>query len=76
MGASDGSIGTARMQGHFRQLLNSGAFQMYGMPKELLFARIQDNLDEDGNMTNEGSIKRLDRKIEDFIDFTKKIVDK
>ena len=76
MGASDGTIGTARMRGHFRQVLNSGAFQMFGMSGELLFARIQDNLDEDGNMTNEGSIKRLDRKIEDFIDFTKKIVDK
>lgn len=73
MGASDGSIGTARMQGHFRQTLNSGAFQMYGMPKELIFARVQDNLDEDGNLSNEGSIKRLDKKIDDFIAFTKAI---
>lgn len=52
MGGSDGSIGTARMQSHFRQVLNSGAFQMYGLPNELLFARIQDNLDDDGNMAH------------------------
>lgn len=74
MGASDGSIGTARMQGHFRQVLNAGAFQMYSMSNnEFLFARIQDNLDEDGNLNNEGTIERLDKKIDDFITFTKAI---
>ena len=46
------------------------------MPKELLFARIQDNMDKDGNLTNEGSIKRLDKKIDDFIHFTKMIINK
>lgn len=74
MGASDGSIGTARMQAQIKQVLSSGAFQMYSPPyNQLLFARIQDNMDEDGNITNEGSIKRLDKKIDDFIDFTKMI---
>ncbi len=75
MGASDGSIGTARMQGHMRQVLNSGAFQMYGMPKEFLFARIQDNLDEDGNLTNEYTMEKLDKTIDTFIKFTKTIVE-
>lgn len=74
MGASDGSIGTARMQGHIRQVLNSGAFQMYSMPyNEFLFARIQDNMDEAGNLTNEGTIERLDKKIDEFIKFTQLI---
>lgn len=74
MGASDGSIGTTRMQGHIRQVLNSGAFQMYSMPyNEFLFARIQDNMDEDGNLTNEGTIERLDKKIDNFIKFAKLI---
>lgn len=76
MGASDGSIGTARMQGHIRQVLNSGAFQMYSMPyNEFLFARIQDNIDEDGNLTNEYTIKKLDRRIDEFIKFTRTIVE-
>lgn len=75
MGASDGSIGTARMQAHIKTILNAGAFQMYSPPSnELLFARIQDNIDGDGNLTNEGSIKRLDKKIDSFIDFTKMII--
>jgi NAD(P)H-dependent FMN reductase len=70
MGASDGSIGTARMQGHLRQVLNSGAFQMYSAPyNEFIFARIQDNMDEYGNITNEGSIKRLNNKIDGFVQF-------
>nr|WP_300006298.1 NADPH-dependent FMN reductase [Tissierella sp.] len=71
MGASNGSIGTARMQAHIKQILSAGAFQMYSQPyNELLFARIQDNIDKDGNITNQGSIERLDKKIDDFIDFT------
>lgn len=70
MGASDGTIGTARMQGHIRQVLNSGAFQMYSMPyNEFLFARVQDNIDEKGNITNEGTIRRLNSKIDNFIKF-------
>ena len=74
MGASNGSIGTARMQAHIKQILSAGAFQMYSLPyNELLFARIQDNMDKDGNLTNEDSIKRLDKKIDNFIDFTEMI---
>lgn len=77
MGASDGRIGTARMQGQLRQVLNSAAFQMYSMPyNEFLFARIQDNMDEDGNLTNEGSIRRLNNKIDSFVDFIKVIKEK
>lgn len=75
MGASDGTIGTARMQAQIKQVLSSGAFQMYSPPyNQLLFARIQDNIDGDGNLTNEGTIKRLDKKIDNFIDFTKMII--
>ena len=74
MGASSGTIGTTRMQSHIRQVLNSGAFQMYSMPyNEFLFARIQDNIDEEGNLINEGTVKRLNKKIEDFIRFVKMI---
>lgn len=77
MGASNGSIGTARMQAHIKQILSAGAFQMYSLPyNELLFARIQDNIDEDGNLTNEGTIERLDKKINSFIDFTKMLINK
>ncbi len=76
MGASSGTIGTARMQGHLMQVLNSYAFQMYSMSgNEFLFARIQDNMDEDGNITNEGTIKRLNKKIDDFLKFVKVIND-
>ena len=74
MGASSGTIGTARMQGHLRQVLNSGAFQMYSMSdNEFLFARIQDNLDEEGNLTNERTIKRLDRKMREFKEFIQRL---
>lgn len=74
MGASNGSIGTARMQAHIKQILSAGAFQMYSLPyNELLFAKIQEHIDKDGNLTNEGSIERLDKKIDDLIDFTEMI---
>ena len=77
MGASDGTIGTARMQAQIKQVLSSGAFQMYSPPyNQLLFARIQDNIDKDGNLTNEGTIKRLDKKVDDFIHFTKMIINR
>ncbi len=77
MGASDGSIGTARMQAHIKQILSAGAFQMYSLPyNELLFARIQDNMDENGDLTNKKSIKKLDKKIYDFIDFTNMIINR
>lgn len=70
MGASDGTIGTARMQGHVLQVLNSGAFQMYSMPgNEFLFARIQDKMDQDGNLIHEPTLRRLNRKMDGFIQF-------
>ncbi|WP_101773393.1 NADPH-dependent FMN reductase [Peptostreptococcus faecalis] len=72
MGASMGSIGTARMQGHLRQVLNSPSFKMYSISEnEFLYASIQKNIDEKGKLTNERTIAKLDKKIDDFLKFTK-----
>ena len=70
MGASNGSIGTTRAQSDLRKILNSGAFKMYSLSgNEFLFARIQDKMNEDGDLIDEGTIKRLDKRIDEFIKF-------
>lgn len=77
MGASSGSIGTTRAQSDLRRILNSGAFKMYSMAgNEFLFANIQDNMDDQGRISNEGTVKRLDRTMEEFLDFVKLIKNK
>ena len=74
MGASTGSIGTARSQAHLRQVLNAGAFQMYSFPgNEFLFANVQDKLDDDGNIVDEGTLTRLDKRIKEFKNFIDKL---
>lgn len=77
MGASSGSIGTARCQRDLREVLNSGAFKMYSPPaNEFLLARIQDKTDEEGNLIDPETIKRLDKKIESFLDYISLIKNK
>lgn len=70
MGASDGTIGTTRSQAHLRQVLNSGAFQMYSISNnEFLFAKVQDKIDENGNIINDYTLKKLNGKLNDFNKF-------
>lgn len=71
MGASMGTMGTARSQDHIRQVLNSGAFQMYSLPNnEFLFATVQDKLDEEGNLIDAYALNKLSKRINEFIKFT------
>ena len=74
MGASMGSIGTARAQLNVREILNSTAFKMYSLPNnEFLFANISKNMDEEGNLTNERSVNKLASRMKEFISFVEMV---
>lgn len=68
MGGSTGTMGTVRAQLVVREILNSGAFKMKSVSNnEFLIANIQENIDEDGNLTSTRTIKKLDGKMKELI---------
>lgn len=72
IGASNGSIGTARCQAHLRQVLNTGGIAVKNLPtNEMLIKNVQDKFDGD-KLTDETTIKYLDRTVDRFIDWTNK----
>lgn len=67
VGASNGTIGTARCQSHLRQVLNTGGIAVKNLPtSEMLVKTVQDQFDGD-ILTNETTIKYLDRTVDKFI---------
>ncbi|WP_040226016.1 NADPH-dependent FMN reductase [Bhargavaea cecembensis] len=71
MGASNGVIGTLRCQLHLRQVLSSGGIQADVLPpagNEVLIRSAGNKFNgEDGLLTDEKSLKSLDRKIGNFL---------
>lgn len=67
VGASNGTVGTARCQGHLRLVLNSGGVAVNNLPgNEILIKNVQDKFDGD-ELTDETTIKYLDRTVDRFI---------
>lgn len=74
VGASDGNVGTARMQGQLHQTLNAPGVAALTLPgNHVLLPRVQDDFDESGNYANERTIKYLDKVVDNFIDWAKQI---
>jgi len=74
VGASMGALGTVKAQIHLRQILNSGGVAALTLPgNEVLIGSIQDKVDEKGNLTDESTIKFLDKVVDNFVEWADKI---
>lgn len=72
VGASNGTIGTARCQSHLRQVLNTGGIAVKNLPtNEMLIKNVQDKFDGD-KLTDETTIKYLDRSVDRFMEWAEK----
>jgi len=59
---------------HLRQILNSGGVATMNLPgNEVFIGTIQEKIDENGNLIDEGTIKYLDVVVENFISWVEKI---
>lgn len=74
VGASMGMFGTIKAQMHLRQILNSVGIGVVTLPgNEVFIGGVQDKMDEDGNLTDELTIKFLDQTVDEFIKWAKMI---
>lgn len=74
VGASNGNIGTARMQGQLHQILNAPGLAALTLPgNHVLIPNVQDDFDENGNYINQRTIKYLDKVVENYIAWAEKI---
>lgn len=74
IGASNGNIGTARCQGQLHQVLNAPGLAALTMPgNHVLIPNVQNDFDDNGNYTNERTIRYLDKVVDNFIKWAEKI---
>lgn len=74
VGATMGNLGTVRAQVHLRQILNSGLVNTLNLPaNEVFISTVQEKLDENGNLIHEPTIEYLDKVVENFINWIKKV---
>ena len=74
VGVSMGNLGTVKAQMHLRQILNSGGVATMNLPgNEVFIGTIQDKIDKDGKLIDEGTIKYIDLVVENFINWVDKI---
>lgn len=74
VGASNGNVGTARMQGQLHQILNAPGLAALTLPgNHVLIPNVQDDFDENGNYINQRTIKYLDKVVDNYIAWAGKI---
>ena len=74
VGASTGILGTVKAQIHLRQILNSGGVAAITMPgNEVFIGNIENVMDDNGNLTDESTIKFLDKVVDNFIKWIEKV---
>lgn len=74
LGATPGMLGTVRAQMHLREILASPGIQAKILPpggNEVLINFVNQKIDEQGRLADEGTLSFLDSKVEAFIDFVK-----
>lgn len=72
VGASNGSIGTARCQGDLRRVLDCPGIAALTIPGNLvLIETIQDKFDDEVKFTDERTIKHLDKVVDNYINWAK-----
>jgi len=75
MGASIGMLGTARAQYHLRQTMVF--VNMFPMNRpEVMVPFVQDKVDGSGNLTDEGTRKRIKALLEALVQWTRKLTGK
>ena len=74
VGSSNGNVGTARCQGDLRKVLNCPGLAALTLPgNHVLIERVQDKFDESEKFTDERTINRLDKVVDNYIDWAKTI---
>lgn len=78
VGASLGSLGSSRAQGHLRQILNAPELKARTMPgMEFLLGQSEQAFDADGNLNNPDKVAELEDNFAEFLSFvtvTKQVV--
>jgi chromate reductase, NAD(P)H dehydrogenase (quinone) len=76
LGATPGMLGTVRAQMHLREILASPGMQAKILPpggNEVLINFVNQKIDGQGRLADEGTLSFLDSKVEDFFDFVKSV---
>ncbi|OLS03608.1 NADPH-dependent FMN reductase [Tissierella creatinophila] len=74
VGSSSGDIGTARCQSDLRKVLDCPGVAALNLPgNHVLIGNIQDKFDQNGKFNDDTTIKRLDKVLDNYIDWVKKI---
>jgi chromate reductase len=72
MSASPGMLGGARAQYHLRQVLVSLNMNAVNRP-EVIVAFVDEKIDENGNLTDEKTRKKIGQLLESLVDWTKRL---
>ena len=72
MSASPGMLGGARAQYHLRQVLVSLNMHAINRP-EVIVASVEEKIDENGDLTDEKTRKRIRQLLESLVDWTKRL---
>jgi len=72
MSASSGMLGGARAQYHLRQVLVSLDMHAINRP-EVIVASVDGKIDENGNLTDEKTRKKIGQLLESLVDWTKRL---
>lgn len=74
IGASTGRFGTVRGQNHLRQILNSSGIRAINLPgNETHISFVEDKLDEEGILIDESTVIIIDKRMNSFMNWIKKI---
>lgn len=74
VGAATGNIGTARCQIDLRKVLNSSGVSALNLPGNyVLIENAEEKFNEAGEFIDEKSIERLDKVVDNFIDWDQKV---
>ncbi|HGR4503625.1 TPA: NAD(P)H-dependent oxidoreductase [Streptococcus pneumoniae] len=69
-GASYGTLGSSRAQLQLRQILNAPGINAYTLPgNEFLLGKAKEAFDNNGNITNEGTVKFLETCLDNFVKY-------
>ena len=70
VGASYYDQGTSRAQVHLRKILDAPGVNAYTLPgNEFLLGKAKEAFDNDGNITNEGTVKFLETCLDNFVKY-------
>lgn len=69
-GASYGTLGSSRAQVHLRKILDAPGVNAYTLPgNEFLLGKAKEAFDNNGNITNEGTVKFLETCLDNFVKY-------